>query len=150
MIWPTFNRLGKRAKQIYLRRVLDRDGRVLEDHSSFYDPWTEVPDRVAAGYAKLYEVPEQVMAPETAFLMQSLMEQVAKPPGTGGRAAALGKPLASKVGQAGGWNAATGGRFACSAGTAGSTTPSSERARTWSGKRCAYHSPRNVPYEKPR
>src|SRR5262249_16032076 len=44
-VFATFNRLGKKAKMIYLRRVLDRDGRILEDHSSFYDPWTELDDR---------------------------------------------------------------------------------------------------------
>src|SRR4051812_7706027 len=97
-VYATFNRLGRKAKMIYLRRVLDRDGRILEDHSSFYDPWTWLGDRVAAGYAKLFEVPEQVMAPETAFLMQQLMTEVCKPPGTGGRAAALAKPVAGKTG----------------------------------------------------
>lgn len=97
-VYATFNRLGRRAKMIYLRRVLDRDGRILEDHSSFYDPWTWESDRVAAGYAKLFEVPDQVMTPETAFLTQQLMTEVCKPPGTGGRAAALGKPVAGKTG----------------------------------------------------
>jgi len=97
-VFATFARLGKKAKMIYLRRVLDRDGRILEDHSSFYDPWTELDDRVAAGYSKLFDVPEQVMTPETAFLMQQLMTEVCKPPGTGGRAAALGKPVAGKTG----------------------------------------------------
>jgi penicillin-binding protein 1A len=83
---------------IYLRRVLDRDGRILEDHSSFYDPWTSLDDRMASGYAKLFEVPDQVMTPETAFLTQQLMTEVCKPPGTGGRAVALGKPVAGKTG----------------------------------------------------
>ena len=97
-VFATFNRMGKKSKMIYLRRVLDRDGRILEDHSSFYDPWTELDDRVAAGYAKLFDVPEQVMTPETAFLTQQLMQAVCKPPGTGGRAVALGKPVAGKTG----------------------------------------------------
>ncbi|HZR11406.1 MAG TPA: PBP1A family penicillin-binding protein [Myxococcales bacterium] len=97
-VYATIARMGRKAKMIYLRRVLDRDGRILEDHSSFYDPWTELADRVAAGYAKLYQVPDQVMKPETAFLMQQLMTEVCKPPGTGGRAAALGKPVAGKTG----------------------------------------------------
>jgi penicillin-binding protein 1A len=97
-VYATFNRLGRKAKMIYLRRVLDRDGRILEDHSSFYDPWTQLDDRVASGYAKLFEVPEQVMTQETAFLTQQLMTEVCKPPGTGGRAQSLGKPVAGKTG----------------------------------------------------
>src|SRR5256886_10475228 len=86
-----FNRMGQRPQPIFTRRVLDREGRILEDHSSFYDPWTSLPDRIASGYAKLFEPVEQVIQPETAFLMHHLMEEVAKPPGTGGRAAAAGE-----------------------------------------------------------
>ena len=96
--YAVFNRMGKKAKPIFLRRVLDRDGRILEDHSSSYDPWTRLDDRLAAGYAKLFEVPEQVMEPETAFLTTRLMEAACKPPGTGGRAVALQKPVAGKTG----------------------------------------------------
>jgi penicillin-binding protein 1A len=97
-VYATFNRMGRRAKMIYLRGVLDRDGRVLEDHSSYYDPWTSLDRRISAGYAKLFEVPDQVMTPETAFLTQQLMTEVCKPPGTGGNAVRLGKPVAGKTG----------------------------------------------------
>ena len=97
-VFTVFNRMGQRPRPIFLRRVLDRDGRILEDHSSFYDPWTTLPDRLASGYAKLFEPVEQVIQPDTAFLMHHLMEEVCKPPGTGGRAAALGKPVAGKTG----------------------------------------------------
>jgi len=97
-VYAVFDRMGKRAKPIFLRRVLDRDGRVLEDHSSYYDASTMLDDRIAAGYAQLFDKPEQVMAPETAFLITNLMEAVCRPPGTGGRAVALGKPVAGKTG----------------------------------------------------
>ncbi len=97
-VFTLFDRMGQRPKPIFTRRVLDRDGRILEDHSSFYDPWTTLPDRIASGYAKLFEPVEQVIQPETAFLMHHLMEEVCKPPGTGGRAVALGKPVAGKTG----------------------------------------------------
>jgi penicillin-binding protein 1A len=43
-------------------------------------------------------VPDQVMTPETAFLTQQLMTEVCKPPGTGGNAVRLGKPVAGKTG----------------------------------------------------
>ncbi len=97
-VYALFDRMGKRAKPIFLRRVLDRDGRVLEDHSSYYDASTTLDDRIAAGYSRLFDQPEQVIAPETAFLITTLMEAVCKPPGTGGRAVALGKPVAGKTG----------------------------------------------------
>src|SRR5712672_2988077 len=97
-VYALFNRMGQRPRPIFTRRVLDRDGRILEDHSSFYDPWTTLPDRIASGYAKLFEPVEQVIQPDTAFLMHHLMEEVCKPPGTGGRAVVLGKPVAGKTG----------------------------------------------------
>jgi penicillin-binding protein 1A len=97
-VFALFNQMGQRPHFIFLRRVLDRDGRILEDHSSFYDPWTTLPDRIAAGYAHLYQPVEQVIQPETAFVTHHLMEQVCKPPGTGARAAALNKPVAGKTG----------------------------------------------------
>ncbi len=97
-VYALFDRMGKRARPIFLRRVLDRDGRILEDHSSFYDASTTLDDRIAAGYARLFDIPEQVIAPETAFLITDLMESVCKPPGTGGRAIALQKPVAGKTG----------------------------------------------------
>ena len=96
-VYTLFNRMGQRPKMIYLRRVLDRDGRVLEDHSSFYDPWTDLDDRIAAGYSKLFQPVEQVIAPETAFLTQQLMVEVCKY-GTGASAQRLGKPVAGKTG----------------------------------------------------
>lgn len=96
--YALFDRMGKRPHPIFLKRVLDRDGRVLEDHSSYYDASTTLDDRIAAGYSRLFDNPEQVIAPETAFLITDLMESVCKPPGTGGRAVALGKPVAGKTG----------------------------------------------------
>ncbi len=96
-VYSLINRGGKRPRAIFLRRVLDRDGRLLEDHSSYYDPWTSLTDRLAAGYAKLFDKPEQVMTPETAFLITHLMEGVVKF-GTSTRALALQKPVAGKTG----------------------------------------------------
>jgi penicillin-binding protein 1A len=97
-VFALFNQMGQRPHFIFLRRVLDRDGRILEDHSSFYDPWTTLPDRIASGYAHLFQPVEQVIQPETAFVMHHLMEEVCKPPGTGARAATLQKPVAGKTG----------------------------------------------------
>ncbi|MBS2021042.1 MAG: PBP1A family penicillin-binding protein [Deltaproteobacteria bacterium] len=96
-VYALFNKMGKRPRPIFLRRVLDRDGRVLEDHSSYFDPWTTLSDRIAAGYAKLFNPDEQVIKPETAFLITQLMTEVVRF-GTGTRALALGKPTAGKTG----------------------------------------------------
>src|SRR5207245_6549904 len=60
-VFATFARLGKKAKMIYMRRVLDREGRILEDPSSFNYPWTELDDRTAAGLSMLMDVPGQLV-----------------------------------------------------------------------------------------
>ena len=54
-VFSTFSRLGKKSKMIYLRRVLDRDGRILEDHSSFYDP---VSDEMVVFGGATFTVPQ--------------------------------------------------------------------------------------------
>jgi penicillin-binding protein 1A len=96
-VYALFNRMGKRPRGIFVRRVLDRDGRTLEDHSVYYDPWMELSARIASGYARLFEEPEQVIEPQTAFLMTQLMSEVVQH-GTGMRAKALEKPVAGKTG----------------------------------------------------
>jgi penicillin-binding protein 1A len=96
-VYTLIDRMGQRPHMLFLRRVLDRDGRILEDHSSYYDPWTSLSDRISAGYARLFDKPEQVMQQETAFLVTHLMEGVVKF-GTSTRALALGKPVAGKTG----------------------------------------------------
>ena len=96
-VYSTFNRLGSKKPTYFVRRIEDRFGRTLEDHTSFDDPWAGLKDRVAAGYARLFEPGEQVMSPETAFILTDLMRGVVKE-GTGAPANKLGKPAAGKTG----------------------------------------------------
>jgi penicillin-binding protein 1A len=96
-VYSMFDRLGLKKPTYFVRKVEDRFGRTVEDHTSFDDPWSALKDRVAAGYARLYEPGEQVMAPETAYIMVDLMRGVVRE-GTGGPAQRLGKPAAGKTG----------------------------------------------------
>jgi penicillin-binding protein 1A len=96
-VYGTFDRLGVKKPTYFVRKIEDRWGRPIEDHSAFDDPWTDLKDRVAAGYARLHEPGEQVMEPETAFVMVDLMRGVVRE-GTGGPASRLGKPAAGKTG----------------------------------------------------
>ncbi len=96
-VYSMFNRLGEKKPTYFIRKVADRYGRVMEDHTSFDDPWADLNDRVAAGYARLYEPGEQVMAKETAYIVTDLMRGVVRE-GTGAAANRLGKPAAGKTG----------------------------------------------------
>jgi penicillin-binding protein 1A len=96
-VYALINQGGKRVKSTFLRRVVDRDGRVLEDHSAYYDPWISMKNRIASGYAELFEEREQVMTPETAFITTNLMKEVCRY-GTAARAASMGRNIAGKTG----------------------------------------------------
>ncbi len=96
-VYATFNRLGNKRPTYFVRKVEDRFGRTLEDHTSFDDAWATLNDRVASGYARLFEPGEQVMSPENGFVLVDLLRGVVKE-GTGAPAQRLGKPAAGKTG----------------------------------------------------
>jgi penicillin-binding protein 1A len=96
-VYATFSRLGNKRPTYYVRKVEDRFGRTLEDHTAFDDAWAPLTDRVAAGYAALYAPRDQVMSPETGFIVTDLLRGVVRE-GTGGPAQRLGKPAAGKTG----------------------------------------------------
>ncbi|WP_342375901.1 PBP1A family penicillin-binding protein [Myxococcus stipitatus] len=95
--YATFNRYGRKKPTYFVRKVEDRWGRTLEDHTAFDDAWAPLQDRVAAGYARLFEPGEQVMSPEVGFILTHLLRGVVQQ-GTGGPATRLGKPAAGKTG----------------------------------------------------
>ena len=96
-VYATLNRLGTKKPTYYVRKIEDRFGRMVEDHTAYDDPWASLQDRVAAGYARLYEPGEQVISPESAFIVTDLMRGVVRE-GTGAAASRLGKPAAGKTG----------------------------------------------------
>jgi penicillin-binding protein 1A len=96
-VYALFARYGERRPSTFVKRVVDRDGNVLEDHADWRDPWVGVETRLAAGFAEVTRKREQPVTPQTAYILVRLMREVATV-GTGARAAALGKPAAGKTG----------------------------------------------------
>jgi penicillin-binding protein 1A len=96
-VYALFARYGDRRGSAFVKRVLDRDGRVLEDHGDWRDPWMPLSERLAAGLAEVSRPREQAMDPRTAYTLVHLMREVATV-GTGAGAAKLGKPAAGKTG----------------------------------------------------
>ncbi|MGC3999690.1 MAG: PBP1A family penicillin-binding protein [Anaeromyxobacter sp.] len=96
-VYALFARYGEKRPSTFVKRVLDRDGNVLEDHADYRDAWVGLSARLAAGHAEVTRPREQVMDPRTAYILVHLMREVATV-GTGARAAALGKPAAGKTG----------------------------------------------------
>ncbi len=96
-VYATINRGGVKKDTYFIRKIEDRFGRMVEDHTAFDDPWAALQDRVAAGYARLYEPGDRVLTAETAFLITDIMRSVVTS-GTGAPATRLGKPAAGKTG----------------------------------------------------
>ena len=96
-VYATLDRYGERRPATFVRRVLDRDGRVLEDHAALDDPWLPLGERLAAAAAEVRRAPERVLDERSAFITVHLMHEVATV-GTGAGAAKLGKPVAGKTG----------------------------------------------------
>lgn len=86
-VYAAFDRLGTRPRTTFLRKVEDRFGRTLEDHTWYADGWAPLKDRIAAGYAELLTEPERVMSEETAYITTQLLNHVT----TYGTAARLGR-----------------------------------------------------------
>ncbi|MFZ2198215.1 MAG: penicillin-binding transpeptidase domain-containing protein, partial [Thermodesulfovibrionales bacterium] len=76
MAYNVFASNGMKTNPVYIKYVSDRQGRIVES----CDP-----------------NPEEVISPQTAFLITSMMEDVVRY-GTGWRARALGRPVAGKTG----------------------------------------------------
>src|SRR5258706_7901471 len=76
-VYAVLDRYGERRPTWFVKRVIDRDGRVLEDHSSPADPWVPLGSRLAAAYAAIAAPGEKVMDEKSAYITANLMHEVA-------------------------------------------------------------------------
>jgi penicillin-binding protein 1A len=96
-VYALLARYGEKRPSTFVKRVLDRDGQLLEDHTDHRDAWVPLSTRLAAAVADVTRPREQVMDERTAYIVVRLLREVATV-GTGARAAELGKPAAGKTG----------------------------------------------------
>ncbi len=82
--YSVFANEGKLFSPIFIKKILDRDGNLLEENLPLY-------------YFKESSEDEQAISPQTAFLITYLMEGVVQH-GTGWRAKSLVRPVAAKTG----------------------------------------------------
>jgi penicillin-binding protein 1A len=95
--FSAFARNGSLSNPIYVRRVRDRDGRVLEDNTAVGDPMSPPDLRLDRLVALAGVQPKNVIPPRTAWLTSQLLRRVV----TKGHAPALrstGLPAAGKTG----------------------------------------------------
>jgi len=94
--YAVFGNQGRRVEPIFIKKITDKDGNLLEENvppagSLSLD---HRDDQAAEGDDGLAE---QIINPETAYIITNLLEGVVQN-GTGWRAKALGRPVAGKTG----------------------------------------------------
>jgi penicillin-binding protein 1A len=70
-----FARHGRWIDWVYVRRILDRDGRVLEDNTVAADPGLRAGDRLDRLHATAGVMPRQAIPARTAYLTSKLLSQ---------------------------------------------------------------------------
>jgi penicillin-binding protein 1A len=95
--FSAFARDGRLIEPIYVRRVLDRFGNVLEDRSVYYDPMLPPAAKLDRLAATAGDTVREVISPRTAWLTSRLLEDVVEK-GHSGSLRAVKIPSAGKTG----------------------------------------------------
>jgi penicillin-binding protein 1A len=74
--FSAFARNGVLVTPVYVRRIRDRDGTVVEDHTSVGDPWGAPSERLDRLVAVADVKPTPVISPKTAWLTSTLLRHV--------------------------------------------------------------------------
>jgi penicillin-binding protein 1A len=82
--YSVFANRGNVFRSTFIKKILDRDGNLLEENPPLF-------------YSKESPIEDQVLTPQTAFLITYLLQGVVQH-GTGWRARSLGRPVAAKTG----------------------------------------------------
>lgn len=96
-VFGVFAERGRMPRAVFVKRVEDRDGNILEDRTHFADPWAPTAARVDGLLRALFEPRTQVMDAASAYLVQSALRDVARA-GTATKTKALGLPVGGKTG----------------------------------------------------
>lgn len=90
---------GVQVEPTYIRRIVDKRGRVVEDNRAPMDPLMDTAGRIDAVSRRAVEGPEQLIDVRTAFLITRLLREVVTA-GIGARANKIGVPAGGKSGTA--------------------------------------------------
>ncbi len=96
-VYLAFNQLGERRDMTFVRRVVDRYGNVLEDHTVAWDPTLDLGSRLTRAYNRIVTPSRMALDRQTAFLITNMLKGVVEG-GTGAAASRLGVPTAGKTG----------------------------------------------------
>jgi penicillin-binding protein 1A len=92
-----YSQYGRKVTSVFIKRIVDRNGVLIEDHSAYYDPFLDPSSRIDRLVQRAFTPREQLMDPANAWLMTHMLQAVATY-GTGYKAKYVGKPVAGKTG----------------------------------------------------
>ena len=71
-----FPNMGKAPHTTYIRKIYDKEGKVIEDNTVFYDPYISAPSKISRMlyFAKREE--NQALTPQTAYITNKILEDV--------------------------------------------------------------------------
>ena len=96
-VYVTLNQYGRRQDLVFIRRVVDRFGQVLEDNAAANDPTLDFTGRIDRAVIEATALPRRALDPQTAFLMTSLLKNAVES-GTAVGASRMGQVVAGKTG----------------------------------------------------
>jgi penicillin-binding protein 1A len=96
-VYVTLNQAGRRQDLVFIRKIVDRFGQVLEDNTAANDPTLDYLGRVDRAVNEALAPPRQALDPQTAFLMTSLLKNAVES-GTAVGASHMGQVVAGKTG----------------------------------------------------
>jgi penicillin-binding protein 1A len=104
--YSTFATGGRREEPVFIRRVVDRDGKTVLENVALDRPsdekpptWESAQQPVQLTAEGVAMPPDQVLTPTEAFLITDLLRApIEHPGGTAAKAKKLGRPLAGKTG----------------------------------------------------
>ncbi len=123
-VFSEFGRQGKRTRPILVKKVTDRNGKVLLENLSlearFLNETKELDEKFEKNRKEFlaaqenlevpestpfyFDDPEQLIRPEVAYVITDMLKgTITDPNGTGGRAAQLGREVAGKTGTTNGY-----------------------------------------------
>ena len=122
-VFSQFGRMGLRTRPLIVKKVIDRKGQVLLENLNLDARFTEetqkmdeefeekrkaylqnAQDSEGADSPFYFDNPEQLIRPQTAYVITNMLKGVIQDPfGTGGQAAQLGREAAGKTGTTNGY-----------------------------------------------
>jgi penicillin-binding protein 1A len=96
-VYSVFANLGQLIEPIFVKEIIDRDGKRLSFQGYQNDPWLKRSDRIDSFLSNYFQPKVAVMPEEDAYTMHYLMEESAKA-GTAQRTRILNRTVAGKTG----------------------------------------------------